>query len=85
MRMNSLADVCTQLAKYIVKLNNIPKICLNFKSHNEILENYLSLMQEKYGLLLLTAGLPGQNYAFSRIKINGKPSLTKLKRSIFLF
>ena len=44
MRMYSLADGRTQLAKYNKKSNNIPKICLNFRSPNEVLEDYLAVM-----------------------------------------
>ena len=44
MRMYSLADGRTQLAKYNKKFNNIPKICLNFRSPNEVLEDYLAVM-----------------------------------------
>jgi len=44
MRMYSLSDGRTQLMKYNKKSNNIPKICLNFRSPNEVLEDYLALM-----------------------------------------
>jgi len=44
MRMYSLADGRTQLVKYNKKSNNISKICLNFCSPNEVLEDYLGVM-----------------------------------------
>lgn len=44
MRMYSLADGRKQLAKYNKWSNTIPKICLNFLSPNEVLEQYLGVM-----------------------------------------
>ena len=44
MKMYSLADGRKQLAKYNKRSNNIPKICLNFKSPNEVLAQYLGLI-----------------------------------------
>ncbi len=44
MRMYNLEDGRRQLAKYNIKSNNIVKICLGFKSPNEILNKYLGLM-----------------------------------------
>ena len=44
MRMFNLEDGRRQLAKYNKKSNNIPKICLNFKTPNEVLADYLALM-----------------------------------------
>lgn len=44
MRMYSLADGRAQLAKYNQRSNNISKICLNFRTPNEVLDNYLAIM-----------------------------------------
>ena len=44
MKMYSLADGRKQLAVYNKKSNNIPKICLNFLSPNEVLDKYLGVM-----------------------------------------
>lgn len=44
MRMYDLEDGRKQLAKYNLKSNNIPKICLNFLSPNEVMEKYLAVM-----------------------------------------
>lgn len=44
MKMHSLADGRTQLLRYNKKSNDIPKICLNFLSPNEVLEKYLGVM-----------------------------------------
>lgn len=44
MKMYSLEDGRKQLAAYNKKSNDIVKICLGFKSPNEVLENYLSVM-----------------------------------------
>jgi len=44
MRMYSLADGRKQLAQYNRWSNNIPKICLNFLSPNEVLQKYLAVM-----------------------------------------
>ena len=44
MRMYNLEDGRKQLAKYNVKSNNIPKICLQFLSPNEVMEKYLAVM-----------------------------------------
>ena len=44
MRMYNLEDGRKQLEKYNLKSNNIPKICLNFLSPNEVMEKYLAVM-----------------------------------------
>lgn len=44
MKMYNLSDGRKQLAKYNKLSNNIPKICLNFKSPNEVLEAYQGVM-----------------------------------------
>lgn len=44
MKMYSLEDGRKQLAKYNLKSNNIPKVCLNFKTPNEVLEKHLAVM-----------------------------------------
>jgi len=44
MRMYSLADGRTQLARYNLWSNNIPKICLGFLSPNEVLAKYFGVM-----------------------------------------
>ena len=44
MRMYSLEDGRAQLAKYNKKSNNIPKVCLNFRTPKEVLNDYLSVM-----------------------------------------
>lgn len=44
MRMYNLVDGRQQLAKYNKKSNNIPKICLEFLTPNEMLEKYLGVM-----------------------------------------
>ena len=44
MRMYNLEDGRKQLKKYNEWSNSIPKICLNFKSPNEVLEEYLAVM-----------------------------------------
>lgn len=44
MRMYNLEDGRKQLAHYNRWSNTIPKICLNFKSPNEVLAQYLSVM-----------------------------------------
>lgn len=44
MRMYSLEDGREQLRKYNKKSNNIPKVCLNFRTPNEVLDDYLSVM-----------------------------------------
>lgn len=44
MRMYNLDDGRKQLAKYNKWSNTIPKICLNFLSPNEVLEQYLGVM-----------------------------------------
>lgn len=43
-KMYSLADGRKQLEKYNKKSNNIPKICLDFLTPNEMLEKYLGVM-----------------------------------------
>ena len=44
MRMYSLEDGRKQLGRYNARSNNIPKICLNFRSPNEVLADYLAIM-----------------------------------------
>lgn len=44
MRMYNLADGRKQLENYNKKSNNIPKICLKFRTPNEVLEDYLSVL-----------------------------------------
>lgn len=44
MRMYSLADGRKQLEKYNKKSNNIPKICLKYRSPQAVLNDYLSVM-----------------------------------------
>ncbi len=44
MRMYGLEDGRKQLRKYNAKSNNIPKICLGFKTPNERLAEYLAVM-----------------------------------------
>jgi len=44
LRMYSLCDGRTQLARYNKWSNTIPKICLEFLSPNETLEKYLGVM-----------------------------------------
>jgi len=44
LRMYSLADGRKQMAAYNKKSNNIPKICLDFQSPNQVLEKYLGVM-----------------------------------------
>ena len=44
MRMYSLEDGRTQLARYNKKSNNIPKVCLHFRTPNEVLSDYLAVM-----------------------------------------
>ena len=44
MRMYSLEDGREQLRNYNKKSNNIPKVCLNFRTPNEVLDDYLSVM-----------------------------------------
>ena len=44
MRMYSLEDGRKQLARYNSWSNTIPKVCLNFRSPNEVLEQYLGVM-----------------------------------------
>ncbi len=44
MKMYSLADGREQLAKYNKKSNNIPKICLKFRTPNEVMEQYFGVM-----------------------------------------
>lgn len=44
MRMYSLSDGRAQLEKYNLRSNTIPKSCLKYRSPNEILLDYLSLM-----------------------------------------
>ena len=43
-RMYCLEDGRKQLERYNVRSNNIPKICLDFRSPNELLSDYLSIM-----------------------------------------
>lgn len=44
LRMYSLADGRKQLAAYNKKSNSIPKICLGFRSPDQVLEIYLSIL-----------------------------------------
>lgn len=44
MRMYSLEDGVAQLRRYNLQSNNIPKICLNFRTPNEVLNDYLAVM-----------------------------------------
>ena len=44
MKMYNLADGRKQLAVYNKLSNNIPKICLNYKSPNEVMTDYLFVM-----------------------------------------
>ena len=44
MRMYSLDDGRKQLERYNVRSNDIPKTCLNFRSPNEVLADYLAIM-----------------------------------------
>lgn len=44
MRMYNLADGRAQMEKYNQKSNNIPKICLNFRTPNEVLADYQAIM-----------------------------------------
>lgn len=44
MRMYDLEDGRKQLEKYNIKSNNIPKICLNFLSPNEVMEKHTFVM-----------------------------------------
>ena len=44
MKMYNLADGKRQLAKYNKRSNNIPKICLEFQTPNEMLDKYLGVM-----------------------------------------
>ena len=44
MRMFNLDDGRKQLARYNIKSNNIPKICLGFLTPNEMLNKYLGVM-----------------------------------------
>lgn len=44
MRMFNLADGQKQLDRYNKKSNNIPKVCLGFKTPNEVMNDYLSVL-----------------------------------------
>ena len=44
LRMYSLEDGRKQLAAYNKRSNSIPKVCLKYKSPNEVLEDHLSVM-----------------------------------------
>lgn len=44
MKMYNLADGREQLARYNIKSNNIPKICLGFLTPNEVMEKHLGVM-----------------------------------------
>ena len=44
MRTYSLEDGRAQLAKYNKKSNNIPKVCLHFRTPKEVLNDYLAVM-----------------------------------------
>lgn len=43
-RMYSLEDGRMQLVRYNKKSNNIPKVCLNFRTPNEVLQDHLYVM-----------------------------------------
>ena len=43
-RMYSLEDGRMQLVRYNKKFNNIPKVCLNFRTPNEVLQDHLYVM-----------------------------------------
>lgn len=44
MKMYNLADGRKQIAIYNKKSNNIPKVCLNFRTPNEVLADHLAVM-----------------------------------------
>lgn len=44
MRMYSIADGREQLKRYNLRSNSYVKICLGFKSPNEVLKDYLAVM-----------------------------------------
>ena len=44
MKMYNLEDGRKQLSKYNLKSNNIPKICLNFLTPNEMIDKYLGVI-----------------------------------------
>ena len=44
MRMYNLEDGRKQLERYNSRSNDIPKTCLNFRSPNEVLADYLAIM-----------------------------------------
>ena len=44
MRMYSLEDGRKQLERYNLRSNDIPKTCLNFRSPNEVLGDYLAIL-----------------------------------------
>lgn len=44
MKMHNLADGRKQIAIYNKKSNNIPKVCLNFRTPNEVLADHLAVM-----------------------------------------
>ena len=44
MSMYSLEDGRNQLDRYNARSNNIPKTCLNFRSPNEVLQDYLAII-----------------------------------------
>lgn len=44
MEMYNLAEVRSQLTKYNKKSNNKPKVCLELKTPNEVLEKHLAVM-----------------------------------------
>ena len=44
MRMYSLEDGRKQLERYNLRSNDIPKTCLNYRSPNEVLQDYLAIM-----------------------------------------
>lgn len=44
MRMYNLADGRKQIALYNTKSNNISKVCLNYRSPNKVLDDYLGVM-----------------------------------------
>ena len=44
MRMYGIKDGIEQIKKYNLKSNNIPKICLNFRTPNEVMQDYLAIL-----------------------------------------
>lgn len=44
MKMWGIKDGIEQIKRYNEKSNNIPKICLNFRTPNEVMQDYLAVM-----------------------------------------